>query len=406
MYHSISSIQTILRNFEIDAWAMYDFRGINSIAWKVLGLKADAHCTRRFMVVIPKTGRAVKIVSRIEAHTLAHVDADEIPYSSHEEWHDAMAQIVRRFPRLAMEYSPNNDIPVASKVDAGTLESLRELGAEISSSADITQHCTAVMKASELDSTLRGADALRRCMQSGLEFLRRELAGKRSTTEYAVQQHIMATMRELDLETDHAPIVAIGPHAANPHYAPQENDSANILPGDVVLLDMWARPAHESGFYSDITWMAFAGEELPKRPQQLFSVIAQARDAVIEHLNDKIPAGETVRGFELDDIARRIVSEAGYGTAFVHRTGHSITRETHGSGANLDNFETHDTREILPGTTFSIEPGIYLPNDIGLRTEVDIVIMPDRKVVVSGGPAQKAMVLLMGAPFDITTTSI
>lgn len=402
MYHSISSIQTILQNYDIDAWAMYDFRGINSIAWHVLGLKPDAHCTRRFLVVIPKNGRALKLVSRIEAHTLAHVDADEIPYSTHEEWHEAVAGVVRQFPRLAMEYSPNNDIPVASKVDGGTLEFLRELGAEISSSADITQHCTAVMKASELDSTLRGADALRSCMQSGLDFLRRELAGKRSTTEFAVQQHIMEKMRELNLETDHPPIVAIGPHAANPHYAPQKNDSANILPGDVVLLDMWARPAGENGYYSDITWMAFAGEDVPKRPQQLFGVIAQARDAVIELLNDNIPAGKTVRGFELDDIARRIVNEAGYGAAFVHRTGHSITRETHGSGANLDNFETHDTREILPGTTFSIEPGIYLRNDIGLRTEVDIVIMPDRQVVVTGGPAQKSIVPLMGAPFDIT----
>ncbi len=394
---SIDDIQAVLRSYGIDAWFLYDFRGSNSIAWQVLGLAPDAHCTRRWLVVIPAEGAAVKIVSTIERHTLAHIPATEMMYTTRQEWTAAVTEQVLRHPRVAMEYSAMGDLPVVAKVDAGTVEWLRNLGADIVSSGDVAQHFTSVLSPAQLETSKQTAKDLRAVMHDTFRFIREALMVARNPLdEVDVQRHAAQLMEERNLVTDHPAIVAVGPNAANPHYAPRAGSAAPIGNDDLILVDMWARP-HTSAVYSDITWMAYTGKEVPQRAAKMFAVLAQARDAVVDFLRESLAAGRSIQACQLDDIARDIINAAGYGQYFVHRTGHNISTELHGPGANLDNFETRDTRRILPLTSFSVEPGIYIPGDIGMRSELDVLIGPDYEVIVSGGEAQEAIIPLLAS---------
>ncbi len=400
---NLAQIQSILREHRIDAWLLYDFRGSNSIAYETLALPADAHCTRRWVVVIPAEGTPTKIVNAIETHTLGNVEANEIQYASRLQWEEALTRTLKPHNRIALEYSPMNALPIVAKVDAGTVEWLRTLGAELVSSADIVQEYTAVWSEEQFEENKVTSHLLRQAMIHSFMFMRDALQAGLPLTEFHAQQQILAFFAENGLDSYSPPIVAVNANAANPHYAPSANEYADIKQGDVILVDMWAKTAgkHDS-VYSDITWMCYAGEQVPERPAKLFKVITDARDAVVTHLRENLKTSP-VRGCDLDDVCRNVVDKAGYGQYFIHRTGHSIkTGTTHGPGANLDNYETQDTRRIIPMTSFSIEPGIYIAGDIGLRTELDVVVSRDLEPLIWSDPIQYLMTPLLADDFDLS----
>ncbi len=392
----MKEIQSILKKYGIDAWFLYDFRGSNTIAWKTLGLPSDAHCTRRWAVIIPAEGEIIKIVNGIEAHTLAHIEAKEIRYSSRIEWQNSVSDALKSFTTVALEYSPMGDLPTISKVDAGTVEFLKTLGKELVSSADVAQHFDAVWTRAQFEENQTTSRLLKDAMMDAFTFIREMYKMERSFTEYDVQLHIMEVFKKNNLVTDHAPIVATAKNAANPHYAPSSEQTSAIVTGETIVIDMWAKADTPNAVYSDITWVGYVGEEVPERVAEIFRIIADARDAAVSLLKERASSSKPVYGYEVDDAARAVIEKAGYGKYFIHRTGHNITEETHGPGANMDNFETHDTRRILPLTSFSIEPGIYIPDDMGMRTEINIVISENGDVLIPSEPIQQKVIALLG----------
>ncbi|MCU0331513.1 MAG: M24 family metallopeptidase [Candidatus Kapabacteria bacterium] len=395
MHVPISQIQDALRQADIDAWVLYDFRGSNAAAWSLMGLAADAHVTRRWMVVIPATGSPVKIHARMEEQPLAHLAITADPYTTHDEWFERLHRHVGKFSRVAMEYSPKGALPAASRVDAGTIEAVRSLNVDVVSSADLLQQFMATMTDEQIAENASTAAMLRASVLATFRFIADQVREKRVVQEVAAQEYLLQQWKERGLVSDSAPIVASGKNAASPHYAPSDQNSSLLQRGDVVLIDAWAKRPNEYSVYADITWMGYIGETVPESIAQRFDVIRLARDRAVELVVERFARKEPVMGYEVDQACRNIVEQAGLGSLFIHRTGHSIYTEVHGPGANMDGFETHDTRVLLPRTSFSIEPGVYEPGILGMRTELDVVILPDGSVSLPSAPLQMHVLPLL-----------
>lgn len=396
----ITAIQESIRKNGADAWALYDFRGTNDLAWTMLNIPSDAHCTRRWMVVIPAQGHIVKIVHRMEQDPLSHVRAVDKTYASRLEWEEVVKETLAPYKTVAMEYSPMNAIPVVSKVDAGTIEFIRSLGHEVVTSADIAQQFTATLDLDQIAGAEIAAGQVRDAIFLGFGHIRERLLAGNTVSEYEVQQVILKEFDRLDLETDASPIVAIGPNAASPHYAPTMTRTSVIGPDMVVVIDAWAKRRAPGSIYADLTWVGYTGSEVPSDVARTFDVIVRGRDAAIELVRSRFAAGESVHGYEVDSACRNVIEAAGLGSHFIHRTGHSITTQTHGAGVNMDDFETHDTRRIIPSTSFSIEPGLYFANSLGVRTEIDIVILPDGTVTIPSSPLQTSVLPLLAEVWE------
>jgi Xaa-Pro aminopeptidase len=397
----ISRIQTILREQSLDAWYLYDFRGSNQIAWQTLGLPPETHCSRRWAVIIPAEGEPIKIVNGIETHTLGVVQANELLYANRSQWEEATRKALAGKRRIALEYSPNNAIPVVSRVDGGTVEWLRSLGFELVSSADIVQLYSAVWTRKQMDDNKRTAKLLREAMADALAFTRARILAGEPVREYDVQARVGDFFTANGLTSYALPSVSVNANSANPHYQPTAEQSALIRLGDTLLIDMWAKQREADSTYSDITWMAYIGETAAERPASLFALIAEARDAAFDFVRERFEKKLTTRGCDVDDVCRNVIDKAGYGRYFIHRTGHNIGTETHGPGANIDNYETNDIRPLIPMTSFSIEPGVYIPGDIGLRTEIDVVIEENGEALITGGAPQKELLPLLAPELDI-----
>lgn len=392
----LQRIQSTLCQLGIDAWLLYNFRDSNPIASRTLGLGPHSHQTRRWAYLIPAEGTPKGIAHRIEPHIGKMMIGEVTPYSSHEEFREGLRTLLAGYGRVAMEYSPENALPVVSKVDAGTVELVRSLGAEVISSGDLIAWLEARLTAEQLDSARRAGALTREVMMNAFRFIARKVEGGEPVNEYDVQRMILEEFERLDLTTDHSPNCSIGANSANPHYEPTEERSAQINRGDFVLIDLWGREKKDdASVYGDITWVGYVGESVPERYQAVFAVVRDARDAAFGRVSAAFAAGRPVTGAELDDAAREVIEKAGYGEYFIHRTGHSITVELHGAGANLDNFETRDTRPIIPGTSFSIEPGIYLPGEFGIRSELDVVIGIDGDVMATSEPLQQQVIAIL-----------
>ena len=286
-----------------------------------------------------------------------------------------------------------NAIPYLSRVDAGTLELLRSLGLEIVTSADLVQQFEAVWDEAQLASHQVAATGLRAIVDEAFGFVGASLARGQSLTEYGLQQYILSRMHARGLVTSSPPIAAVNAHSADPHYGPAAEGSAPIRQGDLVLIDLWAKQPELRAVYADITWTGFVGPVVPPRQQEIFQIVRQARDAAVTFVQSRVRDGSFPYGWEVDDVCRQVIQQAGYGDYFVHRTGHSIGEEVHGNGANIDNLETQDARRLLPGTCFSIEPGIYLPEDFGIRSELDVYLSAD-DAVIYGQPVQTELVAI------------
>jgi Xaa-Pro aminopeptidase len=398
----ISAIQDALRHAGLDGWLFYDFRGSDPLAARILHLDPNRHTTRRWYCLIPAEGKAIKILHRIEPHSLNEVPGETHLYLSWQEQHQQLQAALGSLKpaqapaKIAMQYSPMNAIPYISRVDAGTLELVRSFGVEVVSSADLVQRFEAVWSKHQYETHCQAASGLRAIVDESFKHIRDSVAAGRPLTEHELQLYILDRMADRSLHTYAPPIVAVNAHAADPHYTPTAKGSSPITDGDLVLIDLWAKLVAPGSMYGDITWTGFVGKSVPDRHTKVFSVVAAARDAAIAYVSREVAAGRFPRGGEVDDACRRVIREAGYADRFIHRTGHSIGEEVHGNGANIDNLETQDERHLLPHTCFSIEPGIYLPGDFGIRSEVD-VYLTEHEAIVTGVPIQTAIVPILAA---------
>ena len=349
-----------------DGWLLYDFRGVNPVAGRVLGLRGMG--TRRLFALFPKEGEPVAVAHRIELQGLADFPGTVVPYSRWEELHDALRTIVSG-KTLAMEISPEDAVPYLDRVPHGVVGLLTRLGARIVPSGQLVTTFAARWSEPEREGHISAAEALAEIAQAALAGAVRE--GGTGLSETALQRRVIDAIHARGLVFDHPPIVAFGANAANPHYEPAAGSDARLEPNQVILLDLWAGSALDTVF-ADQTWMGFSGDNPPDRVLRVWETVRAAREAACRLIEERVRAGEAVSGFEGDRAARSVIEDAGFGAYFVHRTGHSIDRDLHGSGPHLDDYETHDDRRLVPGVGFSVEPGIYLPGEFGVRSEVNM----------------------------------
>jgi Xaa-Pro aminopeptidase len=390
----LSAVQAALQQLGFDGWLLYDFRGLNVLARRVLGLGGEAMLSRRWFYFVPARGEPRKLVHRIEAHALDGVPGSAQVYLRWQELEAGVQALVAGARRVAMEYVPRNANPYVSRVDAGTVELVRSFGVEILPSGDLVQLFEACWDDEQSAMHLEAARHTRSAYDVAFAFIAERVRAGGTVRETDVQRCILDHFAAHRLVTDHPPICAINEHSGDPHYAPGPGSDAVIRAGDFVLIDLWAKCDRPRAVYSDLTWTAFAGPEVPARHREIFDLVAAARDAAIARVRDAFAAGKPLQGWEVDQAARDVIERAGYSQYFCHRTGHSIGQETHGNGANMDNLETHEERRVLPRTCFSVEPGIYLP-EFGVRSEVNVFVDGQGKVHVTGGEPQTAVVPLL-----------
>ena len=386
----IPAVQQALKKDGLDGWLLYDFHGSNPIAARLTDLASSSKmATRRWYYLVPANGAPRGLVHAIERHNLDRLPGDKQPYSGREQLASGLKDLLRGMKRVAMEYSPGNAIPYVSRVDAGTVEAVRELGVEVVSSGDLVQRFEAVWSAEALGTHRSASERLYRIKDRAFELLG-ERAG-RGLTEYDVQQAMMGWFADEGLITSAEPCVAAEENAGNPHYQPTAAASRKIGTSELVLLDLWGKLQAPGAVFADITWMGFTGAAVPDRYARAFAAARDGRDAGVELVKTAAQAGRELRGYEVDRATREVIARAGYGAQFIHRTGHSLGEDVHGNGVHMDDYETHDERRLIPGTGFTIEPGIYTP-DFGVRTEINMFVA-ERDAEVTG-PMQTGIVTL------------
>ena len=390
---SVQSIQEQLSEQGLDGWLFFDHHHRDPLAYRVLGLDPSLHVSRRWYYFVPAKGEPRKLVHRIESRNLDGVDGSKSVYSTWEEQTQRLSELLAGSSRVAMQYSPNCAIPYVSNVDGGTIELVRATGVEVVSSAELIQYFEARLNEAALESHLMARVLVDRIRHDAFEFVAEGLRSNRSITEWDVASFVLHAFEQEQLVTEHVPIVGVNGHAGDPHYEPAPSGSTVIKEGDFVLLDLWAKLQDPSAIFYDITWNAFCGSNPPSEMTKVFEIVRNARKAAVDRVKTAFMRGETLCGYQVDDAARAVIRNAGYGERFVHRTGHSIGIDIHGSGANMDNFETHDVRRVLPWSCFSIEPGIYLEH-FGVRSEINIFI--DATTPRVTGEEQDSLVLLFG----------
>jgi Xaa-Pro dipeptidase len=388
----IKAIQSALRADGLDGWLFYDHHHRDPIAGRILGLPPNGLVSRRWFYFIPSKGEPRKLVHRIEAAMLDSLPGKKTEYSSWEELHQGLGRLLGGAKRVAMQYSPQNNIPYIGLVDAGTVELVRKAGAKVESSADLVQVFEASWSAEQLTSHLEAGTIVDRITRDAFaragEFVR---TGK-ALSEFELKQWILEQFAANGLETADGPVVAVPPNNGNPHYDPTREHSKAIRAGDLLLLDIWARFSRPGSVYYDITWVGYLGDRVPEKYAKIFGIVKAARDAAARFVIESVAAKKRVHGWEVDRAARALIEKARYGKYFVHRTGHSIGMDVHGNGANMDGLETRDDRCLVPHTCFSVEPGIYLP-EFGIRSEVNVYV-GDSAARVTGAEQQEIIPIL------------
>ena len=399
--------QEFLTRDQLPGWLIHDYRGSNPIFRQVVA--PLGHVTRPCLLYIPARGIPTLLVHHVDAGKFAsqNGEPDSTPnielsiYRSRQTMVESLREVLSGAARVAMEYSPNNELPRVSRVDAGTVELVRSLGPEVVSSADLMQFATQRWTSEQLAGHQRAAEKLGQIVNQAfqhigrpeIERLGREQPGsdRYLPTEFEIAEFVRRRFAEEGLEAADGPIVSVNAHCSDPHYEPMPEGSSVIQPGDWVLIDLWAKENRPNSVYADITWVAYVGDRVPERHQSIFDIVIGARDAALIYLQESFQQGLTVQGWQADQVARQYIEARGYGEFFTHRLGHSISYEVHGEAVNLDGFETHDTRQIIPGIGFSIEPGIYLP-EFGVRSEIDVYMSEAGPYASS--PVQRDVVLI------------
>jgi Xaa-Pro aminopeptidase len=394
----VAEIQRSLKDAGLDGWLFYDFRQSDPLAYRILKLDPKQFSTRRWFYFVPAEGQPTRINHAIEQGKLDLLPGRKLIYSSwqklNENLRDALS--TAKGSRIAMQYSPENSIPYISRVDAGTIELVRSLGAEPVTSADLVQLFEAVWTKEQYDSHIVAANNIRDIIQEAFAEVAKRIKADKPVTEYEIQQFMVQRFEDENMTcNDDHPIVSVNQNAASPHYQPSAQKFSPIKRGDFLLLDVWAKLKTPGAVYADQTWTGFVGETPMDEHIKIFTIVRDARDAAIEFVRESVKAGREIKGAQVDDVSRGVIERAGYGEYFTHRTGHSIGEEVHGNGAHIDNLETRDSRKIIPRTCFSIEPGIYLPGNFGVRSEIDLYVGDEGEIEVTGQPIQRELVAIL-----------
>jgi Xaa-Pro dipeptidase len=387
----IKAIQAELRAGKMDGWLFYDHHHRDPIAGRVLGLGSNGLSTRRWFYFIPSKGEPRKLVHRIEQGALDTLAGKKLVYGSWEELHKLLSKLLAGSKKIAMQYSPENNIPYIGLVDAGTVELIRKLKKKVVSSADLVQKFEASWSPEQLESHLAAGKIVDRVTREAFQRAASFVRDGKPLSEFELQQWMVEQFRASGLEPD-PPIVAVQPNNGNPHYEPTADSARPIRAGDLLLLDVFTKFVRPGSVFYDITWMGYLGERVPDSYAKIFRIVRQARDRAAEFVIESVAKGRLIHGWEVDRVARETIRKAGYGKYFVHRTGHSIGQEVHGNGANMDGLETRDDRKIVPHTCFSIEPGIYLP-EFGVRSEVNVYV-GEKEARVTGAVQEEILPLL------------
>jgi Xaa-Pro aminopeptidase len=376
----LTAIQQALREQKIDGWLFYDHHYRDPLAYRILGLGEGLHVTRRWFYFIPATGEAKKLVHRIESGRLDTLPGSKSEYSSWQELEGQVGALTSGATRIAMQYSPRNAIMYVSMVDAGTIEMVRALGKEVVSSADLVSRFEAVLNDDQIATHYVAQQKIDAVLEAGWQEIGRRVRSG-GTHEFAMVEFLSEAMGREGLVWEHGPNVSVGANSADSHYEPTAASSKPMRKGDFVLIDIWGKVNRPDACYYDITWTGVVDREPTERERMIFETVRDARNAAIKVVRDAFAAGTPIAGWQADDAARGLIAKAGLAEWFTHRTGHNIGPVLHGNGANLDNLETHDERLILPKTCFSVEPGLYFPGEFGVRSEVDMMAMPERAEV-------------------------
>jgi Xaa-Pro aminopeptidase len=389
----VAAVQRALRADGLDGWLLYDFHGSNPIAVALAGLGGGGHMTtRRWYYLIPANGQPRGLVHAIERYNLDALPGDKQVYAGREQLEAGLDALLAGMKRVAMEYSAENAIPYLSRVDAGTAELVRKRGVEIVSSGDLVQQFEAAWTPDQLATHRAASDALYRIKDRAFAAAAAALRDGITMSEYALQQQMVGWFEDEGLVSDSAPVVAIGGNAGNPHYLPTAERSRPIVADEILLLDLWGKQTSPGAVFADITWVGVTGSTVPEAPARAFAAIVAARDAAVALVEESARTGRDLRGWEVDRAARQVLQGAGYGDHILHRTGHSLGESVHGNGVHMDDYETHDDRRILPGTGFTIEPGLYF-DSFGVRTEINV--FRDARDARVTGPRQMELVKLM-----------
>ena len=393
----VTAIQTALGEAELDGWLFYDFRASDPLAPRILMLGENASGSRRWFYYIPASGEPTKIVHSIERAKLDPLPGKRLVYRGWEEQRARLRETLvspeKKKPRVAMQYSPMNDIPYISRVDAGTVELVRSFGVEVVTSAELVQQFEAVLTPEQKQSHVEASDKMHHILLEAFAEIGRNIRADKAMTEYDIQQFIARRLEEEGMERESG-IVAVNANTANPHYFPTREAHSPIKRGDFVLLDIVSKVRKPGAICTDQTWTGYVGETVPEEFIRIFNIVREARDAATEFVRKNVREGKSIRGAEVDDVSRGVIKRAGFAEQFTHRTGHSIGEEGHGNGVNIDNFETRDSRRITPGVCFSIEPGIYLEGKFGVRSEIDVYVA-DKEIEVTGQPIQTEIVAIL-----------
>ena len=388
----VAAVQRALDADGLDGWLLYDFHGSNPIAGRVTGLASSTKmATRRWYYLIPAKGNPRGLVHAIERHNLDELPGDKQPYAGREQLGNGLRKLLSGMKRVAMEYSPNNAIPYVSRVDAGTVEAVRQLGVEVVSSGDLVQRFEAVWDDEAVATHRAASDALYRVKDQAFDLIRKSIAAGSPLTELDVQSAMLKWFEQERIFADDPPNVSAQENAGNPHYMATRDANRAIRPNEIVLIDLWGKLRKPGAVFADITWVGFTGPRVPEEYAKAFAAARDGRDAAISLVESAVREGRELRGFEVDRACRTVIERAGFGNRFIHRTGHSLGEQVHGNGVHMDDYETHDDRRLIPGTGFTIEPGIYT-SQFGVRTEINMFV-GEREAFVTG-PRQQEIVTL------------
>jgi len=389
----IKAIQSEMRDSKIDGWLFYDHHHRDPIAANILGVGRNGMATRRWFYFIPAKGEPRKLVHRIEQGALDGLEGKKLVYSGWEELHKNLPKLLAGSKTIAMQYSPENNIPYIGLVDAGTIELMRKFKKKIVSSANLVQKFEASWSHEQAQGHFEAGRIVDRITREAFARAAEFVKEGKPLTEDQLQQWIVDEFHARGLTSAEPPIVAVQPNNGNPHYAPVAGSSRPIRAGDLLLLDIWAKREIAGSVYYDITWVGYLGNRVPDSYAKIFRIVREARDNAVKFIQEAVAKRREIHGWEVDRVARKTIEKAGYGKYFVHRTGHSIGQEVHGNGANMDGLETRDDRKIVPHTCFSIEPGIYLP-EFGIRSEVNVYV-DEKEARVTGAVQEEILPLLV-----------
>lgn len=378
----ITAVQQALRDDGFDGWLLYDFHGSNPIATRLAGLdRGRKMATRRWYYLIPASGEPRGLVHAIERHNLDELPGEKRPYSGRQQLESGLKDLLTGITRLAMEYSPGNNIPYLSRVDAGTIEAIRSLGVDVASSGDLVQRFEAVWTDAVYQTHVAASERLYTVKDRAFELIAERMRSGTAIDEYEVQQRMVGWFTELGLVEDQ-PNVSAQENAGNPHYMPPRTGSRAIRPDELVLIDLWSKLPAPGAVFADITWVGYTGASVPEEYARAFAAARDGRDAAVELVKTAAAGQRDLRGWQVDRACRDVIERAGYGPQFFHRTGHSLGEEVHGNGVHMDDYETKDDRRLIPGTGFTIEPGVYTER-FGVRTEINMFV-GDREARVTG----------------------